>query len=154
MKDLLAVLVKGWPSQQGVERNYKLINTLLTRRRSAIQLSGFVTNAHIVWRSGGVIEGNLTYDEHAVHINTGGTYYLYSKIGFKDGPCATQRRIGYHVKLKGDKGSSTTLAVVQKLCLNGTNYEQDVAVQTVFKVPMGQERRVVVEITADLKFLL
>ncbi|XP_045201883.2 uncharacterized protein LOC123555287 isoform X2 [Mercenaria mercenaria] len=145
-EDLLAFLIKGWTNQQGVQRNYKLINKLLTRRRSAIHLSGHVTNAHIVWRSGGVTEGTLTYDEHGIHVNTGGTYVLYSTIGFKKGPCHSRRRIGYTVKLKGDKGSPTILAAVQKLCLNGINYEQDFVTQTVFQVPMGQKREVFIDI--------
>ncbi|XP_060603237.1 uncharacterized protein LOC132756238 [Ruditapes philippinarum] len=146
---LLKLLIKGLPGIKDVERNHKLLNILLARKRSAIEVIGLkLSNSRIFWSKHTVNEGDLTYNSSGIQISVGGTYALYSRVHFRTDLCQIRRKLGYRVELEGEKEAhKRTLASVKDFCLNGT--KQDFTVQTIFQVPLGQTLNVYIHISKE-----
>ncbi|KAL4217524.1 hypothetical protein ACF0H5_023973 [Mactra antiquata] len=122
-----------------IEKNERMINSLLERRRSSLHIVGRVNNQQLRWqRREGSIKIELEANTVTFPIN-GGTYFLYGNVWFS---CQERISVGYQLDEVGIQGRSQSIASVQQDCLNGTQADIVVILQQIISVPPNQGKNV------------
>ncbi|XP_045199583.2 uncharacterized protein LOC123553907 [Mercenaria mercenaria] len=120
--------------QKRVEDNNQLLNKLLNRKRSSMQLTGTVINGQIVWEED-VFSGNImSHNSKGILVKSGGTYFVYSKIQFTKRNCTGTEIFEYHV-MKEKESANTTASYAKQRCTAKGDFEQSLNVQKIVEVP-------------------
>ncbi|XP_060557856.1 uncharacterized protein LOC132718227 [Ruditapes philippinarum] len=135
------VVAKEWPKHPGIKKNNVLINSLLTRRRSAIHLTGNIKNGVLQWSSE-MSEGTLSHLNDVIYVQNGGMYVVYCIIRFKKDACGPEGKVGYTIKHRSDMGPVVQIASVYKNCFNETYYDTELFIQKSFKLSVGQNSEI------------
>ncbi|XP_053404712.1 uncharacterized protein LOC123553887 [Mercenaria mercenaria] len=136
---------EDWLKHPGIQKNNRLINMFLTRQHSAIHLKGAVKKDDIKWTAD-ISEGKLWHNDNGISVENGGMYYVYSIIRYKKNTCGSNGKFGYEVKRRTGIGSAVRIASVYNDCTNGTHYDQDLVIQRVFQLSVGQNSEVFIDI--------
>ncbi|XP_045200080.2 uncharacterized protein LOC123554184 isoform X2 [Mercenaria mercenaria] len=120
----------------------RLVNTLLTRKRSAIHLSGTVRHHGLAWSQDfpKTTSGPLRHRNNAIHVVSGGVYFLYSCIRFDLGQCNRTGNVpvGYNIAVSHG-GRNKTLADIRQPCKEGQYSETDLIIQKIVHVPVNDQ---------------
>ncbi|XP_060557610.1 uncharacterized protein LOC132718024 isoform X2 [Ruditapes philippinarum] len=129
----------------------RLINTLLTRKRSAIHLSGTLRHHTMTWTHSfpEKMAGKLNHHNNAIRVESGGVYFLYSCVRFKAEKCDRTYSVGYKVMTK-QGNTNVPVASVQHQCRNGVNSETDLIIQKVIEVEVATTLHVQIDYSPGL----
>ncbi|XP_045201894.2 uncharacterized protein LOC123555301 [Mercenaria mercenaria] len=120
-----------------IKQNNKLINIILNRRRSVLQMSGTASESGIIWRAH-VKEGELWHDTGGVHVNQGGRYFVYCKIHFSKQVCDGSEKFEFNIYQQYNSGIYFPVAHAQKGCVNGSRFDDHLMVQSVVDIDLVQ----------------
>ncbi|XP_045199587.1 uncharacterized protein LOC123553909 [Mercenaria mercenaria] len=120
-----------------IQKNNRLINAMLNRRRSVLHLSGTADTTRIRWTEE-VQSGDLSHDEQGIHVRSGGKYFIYSNIHFSKNVCDGTENFGYRIDQIYSGREFIPIARVEKVCATGSSIDTGLLVQSVLQVGLGQ----------------
>ncbi|XP_060578479.1 uncharacterized protein LOC132735540 [Ruditapes philippinarum] len=106
--------------QNRVALNNNLLNQLLSQKRSSMQLKGTAKSNAIEWQED-ITNGDIfSTNNNGLHVQSGGTYYLYTNIQFKKNNCTDGEVFEYRI-FKNRDGYKRIIAHVKQTCIGFPN---------------------------------
>ncbi|XP_045199406.2 uncharacterized protein LOC123553810 [Mercenaria mercenaria] len=122
-----------------IQKNNRLINTLLNRKSSLLHLTGTADHTGIRWTED-IQSGDLSYDEQGIHVNSGGKYFIYCNIHFAKKVCNGTENFEYSISQEYYSMEFLPIARVRKGCATGRSINTGLFVQSVLQVELGQHK--------------
>ncbi|XP_060578481.1 uncharacterized protein LOC132735542 [Ruditapes philippinarum] len=121
--------------QSRVAVNNKLLNKLLNWKRSSMQLKGNAKSNSIEWQQDIKIGDIISTNNNGLHVQSGGTFYMYTNIQFKKDNCTDGEVFQYEI-IEDSGGHNNAIAHVRQSCMGVTNsFSLSLNFQKVIKVP-------------------
>lgn len=136
-------------TRERVQRNNRLINTVLNYRRSVLYLTGTATADGIEWKEI-VKEGHLSADTDGVRVNGGGKYLVYCNIYFTSKVCNGSEKFEYFINQEYSPGEFYPVARAKGSCTKGSTADEGVLVQSVISMERQQTRALRVQYDSNI----
>ncbi|XP_060557850.1 uncharacterized protein LOC132718223 [Ruditapes philippinarum] len=136
-----------------IMKNNKILNLILNRRRSVIYLVGTALGDGIYW-SVETETGDLSYEGNSIHVKSGGQYMINCNIHFSKNVCDGTENIGYTMNQQYRPDEVLPLARTRTVCPTGRSIDEDLHLQTILQVGLGQRLTLKLEYDKSLQSMI